>query len=570
MSAQNTNLSEIEKIKVESNYLRGTLVDSLKDEITGSISVNDTQLIKFHGSYQQTDRDLDSERKKQKLEPLYSFMIRSRMPGGIVTPQQWLTFDELASNYGSNTLKLTTRQAFQLHGILKRNLKTTLQGINKTLLDTIAACGDVNRNVMASPNPFISKVYKEVYEHAGLISAHLLPKTTAYHEIWLDNKLLAEGEEDYEPIYGKTYLPRKFKIALTVPPYNETDIYANDIGYIAITEGSELIGYNVAVGGGLGSTFGNLATYPLLAKIIGFIPKDKVVEVSEKIVTIQRDFGNRSDRKLSRMKYTIESMGLDNFTTLLNKRLGWDLQEQKPFSFISNNDQFGWVKGEDGRWHLTLYIEGGRVKDTDVLKLKTALREVAIISDGSFILTGNQNLVIANLSASKKTKVEKILKSYGVDTGLEKTGLRANSLACVALNTCTLAFAEAERYLPSLLDKIEDILKELGIEKLPINIRMTGCPNGCARPFLGEIGLVGRSIGKYNLYLGASHKGDRLNRLYKEMLGETEILDILRYILKSYAKEGKEDERFGDFVVRKKIVEYSDNNAHFHKATIVA
>lgn len=563
--SETIKLSEVEKIKTDSNYLRGTIAESLENEITGALATDDVQLIKFHGSYQQTDRDLDSERKKQKLEPLYSFMIRVRMPGGIANPQQWLVMDELAKRYGSNTLKLTTRQAFQLHGILKRNLKKTMQEINKSLFDTIAACGDVNRNVMACPNPFVSAAHKEVYEHVDQISLHLLPKTKAYHEIWLNNKPLSISEPDEEPIYGKTYLPRKFKIAIAVPPYNDVDVFANDLGFIAITEKGQLIGYNVVVGGGMGTTFGNEATFPRLADLIGYIPKDKIIEVSEQVVKIQRDNGNRSDRKFSRMKYTIERMGLGTFKKELNQRLGWELSPARDYNFESNNDRYGWYKSDNARWNLCLYIEAGRVKDTENLKLKSALREVALISDGSFILTGNQNLIIANLSVKKKKETDAILEKYGISIGENLSGLRANSLACVALNTCTLAFAEAERYLPDLLGKIESLLDKSGIADVPINIRMTGCPNGCARPFLGEIALVGRAPGKYNLYLGASHTGDRLNRLHKEMLGEKEILETLEPLFVSFAKERLENERFGDFLVRKKVVEITTKPEGFHK-----
>lgn len=542
-------LSEVEKIKENSNYLRGSLAFSLENDITGALAQDDTQLIKFHGSYQQTDRDLDSERKKQKLEPLYSFMLRVRMPGGIVNPQQWLVMDELADKYGSGTLKLTTRQAFQLHGVLKKKLKSTIKEINQTMLDTIAACGDVNRNVMASPNPFVSEVHREIYDHAFKISQHLLPKTRAYHEIWLDEKQVA-GFSDEEPIYGKTYLPRKLKIALTVPPYNDVDVYANDLGLIAISEKERLIGYNVVVGGGMGMTFGNEATYPRIADEIGFIPAEKVIELTEQIVKIQRDNGNRSERKLSRLKYTVVKMGLENFKKELNTRLGWNLAEPKPVEFVSNNDRFGWYKSNNARWNLCLFVEGGRLKDIGELKYKSALREIALISDGSFILTGNQNLIIANVSTKIKTQIDAILLKSGVNIQKELSGLRVHSLACVALNTCSLAFAEAERYLPSLLDKLEQQLSKYQLSNIPINIRMTGCPNGCARPFLGEIALVGRSLGKYNLYLGASHTGDRLNFLYKEMLSEREILDTLDPLLKQFSQERNSGERFGDFAFR--------------------
>jgi sulfite reductase (NADPH) hemoprotein beta-component len=564
MSSTNQNLSEVEIIKENSNYLRGTLKESLADEITGAIAPADTNLIKFHGSYQQFDRDLESERKRQKLEPLYSFMIRVRLAGGIATPRQWLKIDSLANEYANGTIKLTTRQTFQLHGILKPHLKTAMKGINNALMDTIAACGDVNRNVMCNPNPNQSAIHVETYEIAKNISDHLLPKTRAYHEIWLDEQLVGGGEQEVEPIYGKTYLPRKFKIAIAVPPYNDSDIFANDLGLIAIEEKGRLIGFNVAVGGGMGMTFGNNQTYPRLASVIGFCTKEQVIEVSEKILITQRDLGNRSDRKNARLKYTIDRLGIEKFKEEFHSRLGYKLSEAKPYFFESNGDAYGWVKGIDGNWHLTLFIEGGRVKDTETFRLKSALRRIAEIHEGDFRLTGNQNLIISSISPGKKKLIENILLKEEVLPDKKLTGLRLSSLACVALNTCSLAFAEAERYLPKLIDKLDDIVLANGIEKEPIVVRMTGCPNGCARPYLGEIGFVGKAPGRYNLYLGAGFSGNRLNKLYRENLNEQEILDALKPILEDYAKTRIRGERFGNFVVRKEYVKETKEGLDFH------
>lgn len=557
-------LSEVEIIKDKSNYLRGTLKESLENEITGAIAPDDNALIKFHGSYQQFDRDLESERKRQKLEPLYSFMIRVRLAGGIATPEQWIKFDDLADKYANGTLKLTTRQTFQFHGILKRNLKTSMQEINKALLDTIAACGDVNRNVMCNPNPNQSPLHAETYETAKQISDYLLPKTNAYHEIWLDKQLVAGGEKEDEPMYGKTYLPRKFKIAVAIPPYNDSDIFANDLGLIAIEEAGKLIGYNIAVGGGMGMTFGNNATYPRLATIIGYTHKDKVVDVAEKILVTQRDLGNRSDRKNARLKYTIDRIGIDKFKDELHQRLGYQLEEAKPYTFESNGDAYGWAQGTDGKWHFTLYIEGGRVKDTETVQLKSALRSIAGVHVGDFRLTGNQNLIIANIPGSQKKTIETILRKSKVLPDKKLTGLRLGSLACVALNTCSLAFAEAERYLPKLIDKLDEIVIANGIEQESIVVRMTGCPNGCARPYLGEIGFVGKSSGRYNLYLGAGFSGARLNKLYKENLNEQEIIDTLRPVFEDYAANRKSGERFGDFVIRKAYVKETKEGLDFH------
>jgi len=546
-------LSELERIKYESNYLRGTLVESLADPITGSLAFADTQLSKFHGMYQQADRDLEKERKRQKLEPAYSFLIRVRVPGGVVTPKQWLQMDWISEEYANHTLKLTTRQAFQLHGVIKTNLKKTIQAMNAELMDTIAACGDVNRNVMCHPNPAESELHAEVAETARRISEHLLPSTTAYHEIWLDQKLIADSKKDVEPIYGDRYLPRKFKISIAIPPYNDSDIFSQDLGFIAIVENNRITGYNVIVGGGMGTTFGMPETYPRLAEVIGFCSPEQIVDVAEKVLLVQRDNGNRQNRKLSRLKYTIDYHGIEWFKAELHKYLGYELQESKPFAFTRNGDRLGWKKGADGKWSLSLFVEGGRVADRNGFNLKSALREVAQLINGQFILTGNQNLVIANVSAEEKKKISEILKKNGVLPG-EISGLRQNSIACVALNTCGLAFAEAERYLPSLVTKIESILDQHGLFKEEIVIRMTGCPNGCGRPYLAEIGFVGKSEGHYNLYLGGNFNGTRLNALYKETLTEDEIMEELTPIIADYAQNRSNGEKFGDFVIRKQYV----------------
>jgi len=546
-----SKLSEVEKLKYDSNYLRGTLVESLADPVTGAIADGDTQMSKFHGIYQQHDRDLEKERKAQKLEPAWSFLIRVRLPGGVASREQWLQMDKLADTHANGTLKLTTRQAFQLHGVIKRKLKATIQGINEALMDTIAACGDVNRNVMSLANPEESEIHAQAYKLAGDISAHLTPQTTAYHEIWLDEKLLVDGKKDVEPIYGDRYLPRKFKIGVAVPPYNDVDVFSQDLGFIAIQEKGKLVGYNVVVGGGFGSTFGVPETYPRLGDVIGFVTPENAVDVAEKVVLVQKDNGNRQNRKQARLKYTIDRLGLDWFKAELNKYLGYDLESARPYNFTRNGDRYGWVKGTNGKWNLNLFIEGGRVKDTDTLKLKTALRQIAEQVDAQFILTGNQNLILANID--DKAKVASILKDYGV-WPIQLSGLRQNSIACVALNTCSLAFAEAERYLPDLMSKIEVILDEYGLFQEEIVIRMTGCPNGCGRPYLAEIGFIGKAAGRYNLYLGANRNGTRLNALYKETLSEEEILQELRPIIADYAQNRNQGEGFGDFVIRKEYV----------------
>lgn len=557
-------LDEMERIKTDSDYLRGSIVEGLADRVTGAIAEEDTKLLKFHGSYMQDDRDIRDERRKQKLEPAYSFMIRVRAPGGASTAVQWIAMDDIANTYANNTIKLTTRQAFQFHGVLKHNLKQTMKDINQSLLDTLAACGDVNRNVMCNPNPYQSDVHSEVNQIASDISRHLSPKTQAYHEIWLDGeKVLDTSDEEPEPIYGKTYLPRKFKIGIAVPPSNDIDVYSQDIGLIAILENDELIGFNITVGGGMGMKHGDTATYPQVGRLIGYFPKEEVVDVCEKILTVQRDYGNREVRTNARFKYTVDRLGVDWIKNEINNRLGWKLEEARPYHFDDNGDRYGWTEGS-GQWHYTLFVQNGRVKDTEEYKLKTALRNIAEIHTGDFRLTPNQNLVIANVSADKKPEIEKIIAEYGITDGENYTGLRRNSMACVAFPTCGLAMAESERYLPSLISKIENLLDEAGLNEEEITIRMTGCPNGCARPALAEIAFIGKGPGKYNMYLGGGFTGDRLNKIYKENIGEAEILESLKPILIQYAKERNEGEHFGDFVVRAGIVEEVRDGQTFH------
>ena len=552
--------TEVEKIKENSNYLRGTIKESLIDEITGNLSPDDQTLIKFHGSYVQFDRDTESERKKQKLEPLYSFMIRIRAAGGVVTPAQWLTTDRLAETYGTNTIKITTRQALELHGILKNNLKTTIAQINDALFDSIAACGDVNRNIMFNPNPATSTFHEEVFKIVQAMQDNLTPRTKAYHEIWLEKNLLTEiGDE--EPIYGKTYLPRKFKIAFAIPPNNDIDIFANDLGFIAIEEKGKLLGFNISIGGGMGMTFGLTETHPQLGSVIGFIKTEDAIDAARIIVEIQRDNGNRENRKLSRLKYTVERLGTEWFKKEINNRFGSNkLVEAKAYSFLTNRDVFGWTKDIHNKWHYGLFIEGGRVVDKDGYHLKTALKEIAEMEGIDFRLTGNQNLIIGNLSESQKKILHSIFQKYKIKESHQLSGIRKGSLACVALNLCPLAFAEAERYLPSLIDKIDAIIEKNGLREEEINIRMTGCPNGCARPFLGEIGLIGKAPGKYNLYLGAGFSGEQLNSLYKELLDETQILKELEIIIHDYKTNREKNEKFGSFTRRAGYVK--DNKFH--------
>jgi sulfite reductase (NADPH) hemoprotein beta-component len=557
-------LSRNERIKEASQYLRGTLAHGLDQEITGAIVEDDQQLVKFHGMYLQDDRDLRAERRRKKMEAAFAFMIRVRIPGGVLTPSQYLALDEISRLYAGNTMRITTRQTIQFHGVIKSNLKATMARIDAALLTTIAACGDVNRNVICNPNPHQSRAHTAALDTARALSDHLLPRTPAYREIWLDGEKIAGGEETViEPIYGTTYLPRKFKIAVAVPPSNDVDVFAHDLGYIAILDKKgNLAGYNVTVGGGMGMTHGEPETYPRTADVMGYCRSQEALAVGEAVVTIQRDWGDRTDRKHARLKYTIEDRGLDLFRAEVERRSGVKLKKPKPFAFTSTGDRYGWIKGENGRSHLTLFIENGRIKDLPGAAIFTGLRRIAENHDGEIRLTTNQNIIIANVAEDKRELVEALVVEHGLTA--PASALRRNAMACVALPTCGLALAESERYLPSLVTALEERLAANGLAEDEIVIRMTGCPNGCARPYLAEIGLVGKGPGRYNLYLGAAFDGSRLSKLYAEDLDHAGIIAKLDPLFATYAAERKPKERFGGFVIRAGFVAATTNGADFH------
>ena len=559
---KNETLEAVEHIKADSNYLRGTIAQELKNDITGAITESDTQLTKFHGIYQQDDRDLRKERAKQKLEPLYSFMIRARVPGGICQPEQWLSIDDMADRYANGSIRITTRQAFQFHGVIKNQLKATVAAINQQLMDTIAACGDVNRNVMCTANPELSAVHQQVYQHAQAISDHLTPQTSAYHEIWLDGEKV-NSTSDNEPIYGKTYLPRKFKTAVVIPPDNDVDVLAHDLGFVAIVENGLLTGFNVTVGGGMGTTHGDPSTYPLLAQTLGFCSPDQVLGVAENIVKIQRDHGDRTNRKHARFKYTVDDHGIDWVRGELAQRMGSALKPAREATYTHTGDRFGWRQNHDGSWNFTLFIANGRVIDSKDLALKRALREIAAIHRGDFRLTANQNLIIATVPEDHKDAINKLLNQYNLVTGKSLT--RQLSMACVAFPTCALAMAEAERYLPDLITELEALQHQHGIADRGIMVRMTGCPNGCARPFMAEVGFVGKAPGRYNMYLGGHKNGTRLNQLFRENIDEAEILAHLDRLLGEYAELGIGGEDFGDFVIRQGHVNTVNHGIQVHQ-----
>ncbi|WP_372018463.1 assimilatory sulfite reductase (NADPH) hemoprotein subunit [Pseudoxanthomonas sp. 10H] len=546
----------VEDIKINSRGLRGTLLEGLADPVTGSLSFEDQRLVKFHGTYQQDDRDIRDERRRQKLEPAHQFMIRIRAPGGVFTPEQWLKLDAIATTHANHSLRVTTRQTFQFHGVIKRELKATMQAIHAAALDTISACGDVNRNVLGASNPLQSRLHAEVHEWARRLSLEFLPRTRAYYEIWLDQEKLADSGEEEDPVYGKAYLPRKFKMAVAVPPVNDVDIFANDFGLVAVVgDDGGLAGFNVTIGGGMGAAHGDAKTYPRLADVIGFVAPDRAIAIAAAALAVQRDHGDRVERKHARFKYTIDDLGLDAVVSKMEAHAGFHLEPARPFHFEHNGDRFGWVEGEDGRWHLTLSLPSGRIADRPGTPHLTGLREIANVHRGEFRVTANQNLVIAGVPAGERKRIDALVHAHALDReNGAPTALARTAMACVALPTCALAMAEAERYLPDFAAKLEPLLDRHGLREAPILLRISGCPNGCSRPYLGEIALVGKAPGRYNLMLGADHRGQRLNTLYRENITEGEILEALEPLFARYAGEREPDERFGDFLHRAGLV----------------
>ncbi|OON39618.1 sulfite reductase subunit beta [Izhakiella australiensis] len=544
-------LVDAERLKKESNYLRGTILKDLDDGLTGGFNGDNFLLIRFHGMYQQDDRDIRAERAEQKLEPRHAMMLRCRLPGGIIKPEQWLAIDKFASDntlYGS--IRLTNRQTFQFHGILKKNVKPAHQMLHEVGLDALATANDVNRNVLCTSNPIESELHQEAYEWAKKLSEHLLPQTRAYAEIWWDQEKVATT--DKEPILGETYLPRKFKTTVVVPPHNDVDLHANDMNFIAIAENGRLVGFNLLVGGGLSIEHGNKATYARTASEIGYLPLDKTLEVAAAVVSTQRDWGNRTDRKNAKTKYTLERVGVETFKAEVEKRAGLTFEPIRPYEFTTRGDRFGWVKGIDKKWHLTLFIENGRLLDYPDRPLKSGIAEIARIHKGDFRLTANQNLIVAGVPAVEKDKIEAIARQHALMDNV--TAQRENSMACVAFPTCPLAMAEAERFLPSFITRVENLMHHHKVGDEHIVLRVTGCPNGCGRALLAEVGLVGKAPGRYNLHLGGNRIGTRIPRMYRENIGEDEIIATLDELVGRWAKERQDNEGFGDFTIRTGIV----------------
>jgi sulfite reductase (NADPH) hemoprotein beta-component len=542
-------LSPDERLKDGSNQLRGTIVQSLEDPLTWAVAANDAKLLKFHGIYQQDDRDIRDERRRQKLEPAFQFMVRVRLPGGACTPARWLKLTELALAHGNATLRMTTRQTFQFHWVLKHDLVPLMRGLREVGLDTIAACGDDTRGVMCTVDPRFPLLVAELETLARKVSDAFIPKTHAYDEIWYGAPPRVSTAPE-EPFYGRTYMPRKFKIGFVIPPSNDIDVYAQDLGYIAIAGEGGLEGFNVAIGGGMGRSDQDAATYPRLADVIGFIAPERLMAVTEAVLSVQRDHGDRANRAHARFKYTIDDKGLEWVCREIEARAGGPLEPARPFQLTSNGDRYGWSTSDDGRHHFTLFVENGRLDRTQL----DALAVVARAHNGHFRLTPNQNLIVADVAPGDRADMAALLEAQGLAGVNRRSALRLNAMACVALPTCGLAMAESERYLPDLLTRIEAILERHGLADDPITLRMTGCPNGCARPYIAEIGLTGRAPGKYNLYLGGGFHGERLNRIVQENIGEGAILATLDAALARYAAERLPGERFGDFTLRAGIV----------------
>lgn len=542
-------LTHNEFIKDAVPTLAGTIRRTLDDAATDQFSEDDIQFLKFHGVYQQDDRDLRKTGKK------FIMMIRGRIPGGVMTPHQWQVFDSLSAQHGNNTLRITTRQSIQFHGVVKSGLGPLVRGINDSLLSTLAACGDVNRNVTAPPTPAYTLARQAVFEDCRRVALALAPQTKAYHAIWMNGVQLdlddPANKEYVDPLYGKMYLPRKFKVCFAIPPQNDVDVLTNDLGFIAVVEHDQLVGYNLAVGGGMGRSHGNTQTYPRLADVLGFLTPEQVIDAAKAVLTIHRDFGDRTDRKHARLKYVVQERGADWVRAEVEKRAGIKLGPARPFQFTGMGDLYGWHKQVDGRWFLSLFVEMGRVKNDGAYRLKTALRKIAeTFASLEFRLTPNQNVILANVAEADKAAITALLADHGVPVENQASVLDRAAMACPALPTCGLALAESERYLPGLLDRIATLCAEVGLPNEELIIRMTGCPNGCARPYMAEIAFVGKGPGRYQVWLGGDAAGTRLNKLWKEMVKDADMENELRPVLQRYAKERQAGERFGDWCER--------------------
>jgi len=555
-------LSPVEVFKIQSNYLRGDIGPELRDgnDFFGKSSI---QLLKHHGLYQQDDRDARAagrtEGNKGKAIKAYSFMVRTKIPGGKLTSDQLLAELDLCEEVGNTTLRITSRQGLQLHGVLKHDLWKTIHRINEIQLSTLAACGDVERNVMCCPAPLHDHVRAQLQTLAEEIAAHLCPRSRAYHELWITDP--DTGEEtlegggsnghEVEPIYGPTYLPRKFKTAVGLASDNCVDLYANDLGLMAVVEENRIIGYNVLVGGGMGVTPSAEKTFPAVAKRMAFIKPEQAIDVATAIIKVQRDFGNRADRKVARLKYLIHNWGLPKFKAKVEEYYGQPLDDPHPDDVHGFDDHIGWHEQGDGKVFYGLNVENGRIHDEAGLMLKTALRVICTTLKPGIRLTSHQSILFTDLDPADQPTLENILREHGVKLHNEISNARRWSMACVAWPTCGLSITESERALPGLIDQLEVELARLGLSQETFTLRMTGCPNGCARPYNCDIGLVGKAAGRYTLFLGGRLLGDRLNFIYKDMVPAAEIVPSIVPVLVYFKQSREQGETLGDFCHRK-------------------
>jgi sulfite reductase (ferredoxin) len=560
--SQAAKFSEVEGVKLRSHYLRGTIQEELAAG-GDQFCKPSTGLLKFHGTYQQDDRDL----RQGKDDRYYIFMVRSKIPGGRLTAEQLLAELDLCEEVGNTTLRITSRQGLQLHGVVKQNLHRAIRRINEIQLSTLGACGDVNRNVMCCPAPYTTPLYAEIQALSSRLAQHFAPRATSYHEIWLTDpesgvkEALHEGNgevdlpfstesDDVEPIYGKLYLPRKFKMAICLPEDNCIDVYANDLGMIAVVRDGRIVGYNLAVGGSMGVTPSAKKTFPAIARRMAFAPAEEIVAIAEAIVKVQRDFGNREDRKRARLKYLIHDWGVAKFKAKVEEYYGKRLEDPTPDDVTGFNDHMGWDEQGDGRWFYGLNVENGRIRDDETMQLKTAIREICHTLHPGIRLTGHQSILFSNIEENRKSELEEILRKHNVKLTEEISTVRRWSMACVAWPTCGLAVTESERALPPMIDQLEVELAKLGLSNEKFTVRMTGCPNGCARPYNSDVGLVGKTVGKYTVFLGGRLLGNRMNWLYKDLVPAEEVVATLVPPLVYFKQSRQEGESFGDFCER--------------------
>ena len=553
---EEVKLSKLEHLKEGSLQLRGTIPAELQND-DPTFSADAAQLLKHHGSYMQDDRDLRKAKNPDgtRKGKAYSCMVRTRIPGGRVTAEQFLAELEICDKLANGTVRITTRQGFQLHGVLKDNLRETIRAINKSKLTTLAACGDVNRNVMCCPAPYRNAVYDEMQALSQELAEHFRPQTTAYFDLWLTDEdgekiNVAEPAIVAEPIYGELYLPRKFKMAITVPEDNSVDVYTQDLGLLAVVENEAIVGYNVIVGGGMGRTPSAEKTFPAVGQKMTFVTPDQVISVAEAIVKVQRDHGSREDRKRARMKYLIFDWGMERFKAKVEEYYGQSLPEPHAADVTGVEDLIGWHEQGDGKLFLGINIENGRVQDKGDLRLKSALHTLLSQYRMDTRLTALQAIVLCDIDPADRGDIDRILSEHGVKSVENLSLIRRYSIACPAFPTCGLSITESERVLPQLIDQLDGVISELNLEEHKIALHMTGCPNGCARPYTPDIGLVGRSVGKYTMFLGGNAEGTRLAFIYKDQVPLEDIPVVLKPLLTAFREERNERESFGDFCDR--------------------